>query len=179
MAASVEECPVCMEPLKSTVVLACKHCFCFPCLKEMQARKAFACPLCRAESAIIPDLKTRCPRKGKDGVSLVQVKRRRATKRRKVSQQAITAIVLSDNDPSDDDVIPRARCEHCEEIHDLNYLQLHSSCPSHLICARCAYIPRAIGISTGCIVCTMHELNMDKPELTSLLAQLTPQAAVV
>lgn len=173
---SGDDCPICWEPIKKSVKIACGHEFCFPCLKDMQARKTHACPLCRADSAIIVNLKTRCPRKGENGIAVVRVKGPPTKKRRTVSKpKATTTIVISD-DGYDSDVIPQARCVHCEEVYDLNYLQLHSGCPAHMLCATCAYIPRAIGVAAPCIVCTMHELNIEKTGLNELLASIGDQA---
>jgi Ring finger domain len=175
---AAEECPICYEPITKRVKIACGHEFCFACLKHMQARKQHTCPMCRADSPLIANLKTRCPRKGKDGVAVVRVNAPPRKKRRVAPPLSVTNTIVLSDDASDEDYIPRARCTYCDELYDLNYLQLHSTCPSHLLCAACAYIPRALGLDGSCIVCTMHELNLERDGLNELLTNIQAETAV-
>ncbi|KAK4191938.1 putative SWI/SNF-related matrix-associated actin-dependent regulator of chromatin subfamily A member 3-like 1 [Podospora australis] len=47
---SQEECPVCIEPMKSPVITHCKHVYCRPCISKV-IEIQHKCPMCRANLA--------------------------------------------------------------------------------------------------------------------------------
>ena len=173
---AAEECAICWEPMKRSVKIACGHEFCFVCLKNMQARGAFNCPLCRAESHIIANLRSRCPAKGKNGVARVSVKRPRKEKTSKRIEISET-IVLSDDATihieDDNALIPRGKCQYCNNEYELSYLHLHSRCDAHpRQCGGCSFLPRSLGLAGNCVLCFMHELGMERREFQEMLQDM-------
>lgn len=77
------ECPICMEDSEKWVGLACSHKMCFGCAKSWQRTGKDTCPFCREPSKILCWLKSTCPRRSTDGVSIVaarKARRRNATR---------------------------------------------------------------------------------------------------
>ncbi len=73
----VIECPICMEESDKWVGLACNHRTCFGCAKKWQSTGNYTCPMCRTPSKVLCWLKTVCPRRSADGVSIVAARRAR------------------------------------------------------------------------------------------------------
>jgi hypothetical protein len=45
----MEECPVCFDPFKTPIILACEHKFCYLCIKSTLQFGNYKCPICRAD----------------------------------------------------------------------------------------------------------------------------------
>lgn len=157
----MSECPVCMEPLRRRVVLECQHIFCFPCLKQLQARKKNECPLCRADSTVITNLKSRCPARGSDGISRVSKLRARPAP---APASAPAPAPASAPPPS-----IFGFCTYCEIIYHTAHVDAHTRCPIHRLCGGCAALPYLIGIGNMCIMCMFEELGMTRDAFCTML----------